>query len=149
MTESTKSGESKVTKAKDVFGLLQAVLTVAGAVGTLFVWLMANMYVGDVEVVPSKPVSTISVQVFDKKGQGTTYNTPHFQLMPGTYHMSVAVDGKAPAHFDTKVEFRRTSTVAVDVAQGPAIAEGAQSATPAEEESAKKRWWQFWRKKNQ
>lgn len=149
MTEATKSGESKVTKAKDVFGLLQAVLTVLGAVGTLFVWLMANVYVGDVQVVPSKPVTSISVQVFDKKGQGTTYNTPRFQLMPGTYHMSISVDGKPACHADTKVDFNKTSTVNVEVATEPAIAADSQPSVSQEDANAKKRWWQFWRKKNQ
>jgi hypothetical protein len=59
------------------------------------------------------------------------------------------VDGRAPFHVDTKVDFHKTSTVNIEVAEEPAIAQSAQPSSPADDENAKKRWWQFWRKRNQ
>ena len=134
---------SKMSRTKDVISILTTALPIIGAVGTLFVWLTANLYVGDVEVRLSRPYSNVTVKVCDARGQEATFNTPHFQLMPGDYHLVVTADDAIPHHADAKVEFHNRSIIDIELATNNDDQKSNQ------EKLSKKRWWQFWRKQQQ
>jgi hypothetical protein len=57
----------------------------------------------------SKPFTTLTVKAFDKKGQESTFHTPRFQLMPGSYHLEIQADSAKPQHADAEVVFQRDS----------------------------------------
>jgi len=90
---------------KETLQIASTTLSIAGALGTLFVWSAANFYVGDVEVIADHPYQSLVVDVFDHKGQGTTFHTNKFQLMPGRYHVEVTADGKSKQPADVEVQF--------------------------------------------
>ncbi|HEY9784572.1 MAG TPA: hypothetical protein V6D17_04150 [Candidatus Obscuribacterales bacterium] len=130
--------DSKLHKAKDTLAVLTAALPVIGAIGTLFVWSVANFYVGNVEIQLDKPYKSLSVKVYDHRGQEAAFHTPRFQLMPGDYHLVVTVDEAATQHADTTVRFREQAVVKLQI-------EGNASEAQAPK-LYRKRWWQFWRK---
>jgi hypothetical protein len=155
-------------RVHDFLNLATKVLPVAGAVGTLFVWLTANFYVGDVQVAPDHPFNAIEVKVSDKRGQEATFHTPKFQLMPGNYHVQVAVDSQSNQHADIKVVFHRKSLIPISMPQGAAPktrrddmvalgdahedgrAEEKAQPVPDEEQTSSpplhRHWWQFWKR---
>ncbi|HEY9778445.1 MAG TPA: hypothetical protein V6C81_32100 [Planktothrix sp.] len=121
---SASAQEQSANKAplKDKLQLVQNMLAITGMVGTLFVWGAANFYVGDVEIVPNRGYQNISIQVFDRKGQETTYHNLKFQLMPGMYHIEVTADGSAKYPADIEVQFAQKRQLLVAL--------GNPSATP-------------------
>lgn len=145
---------SKTAKARETFAVIATALPVLGAVGTVFVWLSANFYVGDVEIVTDKPFNGLTVKAFDKKGQEATFHTPRFQLMPGQYHLEIIPDGCKTEHADTVVEFRKKELIKVAVRNGSEPndqndhngPDQANSPTDRQEDGKKKKWWQVWRK---
>lgn len=105
-------------KLKDTLSLASTALPIAGAVGTLAVWIAANFYVGEVQITPDRPFSTLEVRVSDKKGQESVFHTPHFQLMPGKYHLEVTVDSHFKHHADIKAAFQKSTNILVHVPAG-------------------------------
>lgn len=81
------------SRTKETLSVVTASLPVLGAVGTVFVWAAANFYVGEVNVTPIGKYDAILVKVYDKRGQETTFHTPKFQLMPGSYHLVISAQG--------------------------------------------------------
>src|SRR5258706_15917585 len=79
----------KIDQTHKVLGIVSTSLGICGAVGTVFVGLAMNFYVGDVEILPDKPVDSIEVKVYDNKGHEAVYHSPRFQLMPGDYSIDV------------------------------------------------------------
>lgn len=133
--------QAKTARARETLTLMTAALPVAGALGTLFVWLAANFYVGDVNLTLNAPYENLTVKVYDSRGQEATFHSPRFKLMPGAYHLIVSADQSKPHHFDTKVDFQHVSNVDVDLT--------AQGGGTNFDGTIKKRWWQFWRKQEQ
>ena len=154
-------------KFKDSLSLASTALPITGAVGTLAVWLAANFYVGEIQVTPDRPFNTLEVRVSDKKGQESVFHTPHFQLMPGQYHLEVTVDSQFKHHADIKAVFQKNTDIAVHVPAATSSVASAVSApggqsssqtgvTPAQTvdedwgsepgDKGKKHWWQFWKK---
>jgi len=88
-------------------------LPIAGAVGTLFVWCAANLYVGDVEVVTDQPTPDLVVNVYNQKGQATNYHVNKFQLMPGSYHIEILPDGKTKIPANIEVNFHSVNRLVV------------------------------------
>jgi len=137
----------KVGRAHSYLGLVSTALGVCGALGTLFVWLVASFYVGDVEVRPDKNAEALVVKAYNSKGQEATFHTRRFQLMPGTYHLEITADGGATKHADTEVKFNKMSVVPV-VINSPAEGQFADRASDAGQQTTGRRhhhWWQFWR----
>lgn len=148
------NGKTKVEKWQSLLGIVSTAIGIIGAVGTGFVWIAANLCVGDVEIKPTPVIEQVVVKVIDKKGQQATYFTKHVSLMPGDYHLEVGVpDQKATKHVDVSVQMWKSSVVpyAVPAEFVPAAEPGAENASAVETEDAKsgkKRWWQIWRKKD-
>lgn len=143
------SSASKATRTKETLNVVTAALPIVGAVGTVFVWATANFYVGEVNIVPKGNYDALSIQVYDKRGQESTFNTPKFQLMPGSYHLVISPNnGSASSsdnastrkHADIEVKFAEKTTVEVELSEAPSEAESSVTDPP------KKRWWQFWRR---
>lgn len=128
---------SKLSFSKDLVGLMAALLPIVGAVGTIFVLLTANLFVGDVEVLIPQVIRTFTVNVYNEKGQNSTFHTPHFQLMPGQYHLEIVMDEKKIHRADVQVAFHQKTTVNVDLPHSDGIASTVKT---------KRHWWQFWRK---
>lgn len=131
------------TRVKDTLSVLTTALPIIGAVGTLFVWMTANFYVGDVNIKVPSAYNNLSVKVYDPRGQEGTYHSPNFKLMPNTYHLVITVDENKPQHADTTVTFGNVSVVEV---APPAQNDSPEAST---EPGKKKRWWQIWRKQEQ
>ena len=129
-------------KAKETLNLLAtAILPIVGALGTLSVFLIANFYVGDVEVTAPHTFSTLEVHAYNKKGQEAVFHSPRFQLMPDDYHFEIAVDSRPKQHADAAVRFRERTLVQVSQ---PAAS---PSSDPTTANIAKKKhWWQVWKK---
>ncbi|MBP9094513.1 hypothetical protein KBI23_26070 [bacterium] len=135
---------SKLVKAKETMSFVATTIPVLGFVGTLAVWAATNYYVGDVVVETSKPFTTLTVKAFDKKGQESTFHTPRFQLMPGSYHLEIEADNNKPQHADAEVVFQKTATVPVGIAE-----ENSEERNQAEDSTnrqKKRHWWQLWRR---
>jgi len=132
--------KTKVERASSYLGLVSTTVGVLGAVGTVFVWLTANFYVGDIEVQPDQRVQSVVVKVYDQKGQEASFHTPRFQLMPGSYHLEITPNGGATHHADAVVRFHEKTIVDVQVKGGEEQAEDKDERVPR-----KKHWWQFWR----
>lgn len=137
---------SKIVKTKETLGLISTTLPIIGAIGTLCVWLISTYYVGDVELstVGDKQLARVTVKVYDPKGHEATYHTPKFQLMPGSYHLEITPEGQATQHAETEVSFNKRSEVKIALAEPQADGEKPEEGEK-EEQSGKKRWWQFWR----
>ena len=139
-SKTPNQSKSKVERAGSYLSLVSTTAGVLGAVGTLFVWLTANFYVGDVEVKPDQAFESVVVNVYDRKGQESSYHTPRFQLMPGSYHLEIVPNGGPAQHRDAEVRFGEKTVVDVDV-QSAINQDEAQG----ERQERKKHWWQFWR----
>jgi hypothetical protein len=135
---SKKDGSQKAKETLNVFAT--AVLPIAGALGTLSVFLIANFYVGDVEVSPAIPFHTLEVHAYNNKGQEAIFHTPRFQLMPDNYHFEITVDSAVKQHADAAVQFRQKTLVQVSQPASP------QSLTTITDTVKKKHWWQLWKK---
>jgi hypothetical protein len=143
-------GHQSTSKTREVLSLLAtAILPIIGALGTLFVFLVVNFYVGDVDVAIPNGYQTLEVHAYNPKGQDSVFHTPHFQLMPDRYHFEVSVNGKPREHADAAVKFRHsTKVVLLATAIQDSNVNGEQPA-PEQTEPVKshtKRWWQFWKK---
>ncbi len=128
-----------VEQAHHIIQTISMTLGIAGALGAAGVWLAANCFVGDVEIKLDKPVQSVSVKVYDKKGQESGYHMSHFQLMPGTYHLEVTPDGAKTRYADVCVKFACKNIVPVAVEPG-------QDEQPSSGGNHKEHWWQFRRK---
>lgn len=138
--------QSKAGKAKDTFGVITAALPIIGACGTLFVWVTANFYVGDVEVACADKYDHMLVKVFDSKGRESQYHTPKFQVWPGTYHFEISADDGKAHHADATVEFHQKTAIPISLA---VAAKADSEGTAKQAESEKKRsWWKFWKRSN-
>jgi hypothetical protein len=104
---------TKAARAKDVLQTISMAIPIIGACGTLFVWSAANLYVGDVEVVTDKPTPDLIVNVFNQKGQETSYRLNKFQLMPGLYRIEICPDSKTKIVSDLNVQFHTTNKIVV------------------------------------
>lgn len=136
---------NSANKTKDTLQVITAALPIIGACGTLFVWITANFYVGDVEVACENKYDHMLVKVFDSKGQETQFHTPRFQVWPGKYHFEIRADDGKPHHADANVAFHQKTTIPVSLEVSPAVSP--QEQTKAEQcESKKHSWWKFWRK---
>ena len=140
-SESKTETKSKVERAQHLVHTVSMTVGVIGATGTALVWLAANVFVGDVVIQPDKPVQSVIVKVYDKRGQDATYHLRQFQLMPGNYHLEVTPDGNKTQHADVEVKFGQKCVVPVTVTSGQD-----DSAGDMEQPSQKHHWWQFWRK---
>lgn len=136
---------SKIVKAKETMSFVATSIPVIGFVGTIAVWAASNYYVGDVIVQTSKPFTTLTVKAFDKKGQESTFHTPRFQLMPGSYHLEIQADSAKPQHADTEVVFQKTATVPVSV-EAQSSSEQSSATENSAENQKKRHWWQLWRR---
>lgn len=125
---------SRVETTQKYLGLVYTSLGIAGAIGTIFVWLAANFYVGDVEIRDNGNVDSLTVRVFDRRGQEYTYHGRKFQLMPGDYHFEVTVPEGPAQKFDASVRFNELTVLSV------AAGSTGQKSGPS------RRWWQFWRR---
>ena len=135
---------SKIVKAKETMSFVATTIPVLGFVGTLAVWAATNYYVGDVIVETSKPFTTLTVKAFDKKGQESTFHTPRFQLMPGSYHLEIQADNFKPQHADAEVVFQKIATVPVGISEGNS--EANNQAEDSTNTQKKRHWWQLWRR---
>lgn len=137
---SSRTASTKATKTKEIITVLSTAVPVLGAVGTLFVWLCANLYVGNVEIQPANKYETIVVDVFDQKGQQSSFHTPRFQLMPGKYHLAITTDKNTAQHVDAQIELGKTETIKIENGESTPAPSGIN------EPVARKHWWQFWKK---
>jgi hypothetical protein len=135
-----------LSKVKDSISLLVTALPLIGAIGTIFVWVFAYVYVGNVQIVPEKPFKSIFVQVFSEKGNQSEFHTPQFQLMPGSYFMQVSTDEKAATPCNVVVRFHEKTVVALADGEPTCAAPELPEEIERSEAPKKKRWWQFWRK---
>jgi hypothetical protein len=143
-------GHQPTSKTREVLSLLAtAILPILGALGTLFVFLVVNFYVGDVDVAIPTGYQTLEVHAYNPKGQDAVFHTPHFQLMPDRYHFEVSVNGKPREHADAAVQFRHSTKVVLLAAaiqdSNASVEQPAQEQTEPPQ-SPSKRWWQFWKK---
>jgi hypothetical protein len=116
----TAASVKKTGRLKDLLSVASTALPIAGALGTLAVWLAATFYVGEIQVTPDRPFNTLEVRVSDKKGQESVFHTPHFQLMPGQYHLEVTVDSQFKHHADIKAAFHKHTDIPVHVPEAVA-----------------------------
>lgn len=133
--------KARVEKANNYLALVSTTLGILGALGTVFVWLASNFYVGDVVVETSKPIDGLVVHAYDNKGQEAVFHTSRFQLMPGNYHLEICAGSALVYHKDLAVKFREKSMVLIDL-------QDKESSTALNDryKKNKMRWWQFWRK---
>lgn len=134
------SAKSKTEQAHHIIQTISMTLGIAGAIGAAAVWVASNVYLGEVEVRPDKPVQSVIVKVYDKKGQESSFHMNHFQLMPGSYHLEVTPDGSKTQHADIEVQFSQKRLVPVMVVSGQG-----DSTEEQDDSSSKHHWWQFWR----
>jgi hypothetical protein len=99
---------------KEFLQMASMAVPVIGAVGTLFVWGAANLYVGDVVVVSDQQCPDMVVSVYNSKGQESSYRVNRFQLMPGPYHVEVSTDGKNKYRADINVLFRSVNRLVIN-----------------------------------
>lgn len=141
-TEINRLAKPKVERLQSYVSLTSATIGICGAVGSLFVWLAANLYVGTVEIACQPAVDSVIVKVYDQEGHEAVYHSKSFHLMPGPYHFEIVLpDGKV-RHTDVRVRFNQTMSVPVS-----ALVEN-DSSTPRLNKG-KRHWWQFWRGKEE
>lgn len=133
---------SKTAKAKETISFLSTAVPLLGVLGTVFVWVAANYYVGTVDIKPADDYQKITVQVYDPKGGEKVFHTPHFLLQPGTYHFAIQLDEKNAQHVDADVKLGSTANIKVAASAPAASTDDTQSA----KEENKKHWWQIWKK---
>ncbi len=134
---------SPIVKAKDTFSLVATAIPTLGLVGTVAVWAASNFYVGDVEIATDKPFTNLTVKAYDKKGQESTFHTPRFQLMPGSYHLEVSAADAVTQHADAEVAFQKKAVVPVTIVNAGQIED---EATTNEDKEVKRHWWQLWKR---
>ena len=137
---SSAGSKTKLERAHCYLGVVSTTLGILGVVGTMFVWLTANLYVGDLEVRPDRPEKALTVKVYDRKGQEAVFHTNRFQLMPGSYQLEVVESGGTTHRADAEVRFRELSVVPVVLSEVGDLESQTEPDKPA-----KRRWWQFWR----
>jgi hypothetical protein len=142
---SQNGAPSKIVKAKETMSLVATTIPVVGFVGTLAVWAATNYYVGEVAIEANAPFTSLTVKAFDKKGQESTFHTPRFQLMPGSYHLEIQADNGKPQHVDAQVAFQKVAAVPVEVKANTEEASN-QDSSEASENQKKRHWWQLWRR---
>ncbi len=130
--------KTKTAKTKETLSILSTALPLIGVLGTAYVWVAANFYVGTVDIQPSGEYQNITVKVFDQKGQESQFHTPHFLLQPGKYHLAISLDEKGARHLDTEVALGRTSNIK--------LVDPQPQTSAAQVTVSHKRWWQFWKK---
>ncbi len=148
-TSAKDGAPSKIVKAKETMSFVATSIPVIGFIGTISVWAATNYYVGDVVVETNKPFTTLTVKAFDKKGQESTFHTPRFQLMPGSYHLEIQADSAKPQHADTEVVFQKTATVPVSINASDEEQSSKEPSIEAEtstDRQKKRHWWQLWRR---
>lgn len=129
--------KTKLDKTHQVLGTVSTSLGILGAAGTLFVWIAANYYVGDVEVrFRDGNPGSIAVRVYDNKGHESVFHTSSFQITPGTYELEISADGSKPVRAPATVRLHDKSVVEVTLDS---------SGQTAEPKPGKKHWWRFWR----
>jgi len=143
-------GHQSTSKTREILSLLAtAILPIFGALGTLFVFLVINFYVGDVDIAIPNGYQTLEVHAYNPKGQDAVFHTPHFQLMPDRYHFEVSVNGKPREHANAAVKFRHSTNVVLLATtiqdSGANIEQNVQEQTESPKSHAR-HWWQFWKK---
>lgn len=134
--------QNKIDQTHKVLGIVSTSLGILGAAGTLLVGLVMNFYVGDVEILPDRPMGAVVVKVYDNKGHEAVFHCLHFQMMPGNYSLDILPDGGKSIHADVNVQFRENSLVPVVVPAG----EPQSTGEAASASDIKRHWWQFWRR---
>lgn len=148
----SKNSGSKIVKAKDTMSLLATSIPVIGFLGTIAVWAATNYYVGDVIIATNKPFTSLTIKAFDKKGQESTFHTPRFQLMPGSYHLEIQADNDKARHADTEVAFQKVATIPIanseddEESKNQANDIAPDTASSSTESQKKRHWWQLWRR---
>ncbi|HEY9679733.1 MAG TPA: hypothetical protein V6C76_17150 [Drouetiella sp.] len=142
VSEATKR-KSKTAKTKETISFLSTAVPLIGVLGTAFVWLAANFYVGTVDIRPSTEYQELSVKVFDQKGEEREFHTPHFLLQPGRYHMTITLDSKNAHQIDTNIVLGKTTQINVEEKEPEA------QATSTDTSETHKHWWQFWKKSDE
>jgi hypothetical protein len=139
----SSSVNTKTAKTKETLSLLSTALPLIGVLGTAFVWLAANFYVGTVDIKPSAEYQEITVKVFDQKGAESQFHTSHFLLQPGKYHFAISLDDKGARHLDAEVVLGRTSNIKLIEPETQSVSSQTSSDQAA---ASRKHWWQFWKK---
>ncbi len=133
---------SASTKTKETLNLIAtAVLPVLGALGTLFVFLAANFYVGYVEVKPTLNFHCIEIHAYNQRGQEAVFHTPRFQLMPDRYHFEIAIDSGSKQHVDASVLFHEKTLID---ASAPPLTSTNSDDSFERSKIRKRHWWQLW-----
>jgi hypothetical protein len=155
------NGQRSPGKTRDVLSLFAtAILPIMGALGTVFVFLVVNFYVGDVDVVVPTGYQSLEIRAYNHKGQETVFHTPHFQLFPDSYHFEVLVNSQPKQHADAVVKFHHTSNVllssgpstdsvinaAMETANDTATSQTLEQTQSKADQRKTKRWWQVWKK---
>ena len=145
-----KLGHQSTSRTREILSLLAtAILPILGALGTLFVFLIVNFYVGDVDVAIPNGYQTLEVHAYNPKGQDAIFHTPHFQLMPDRYHFEVSVNGNPREHADAAVRFRHSTKVVLLATAAADVSANVEQKAQEQAELPKshaKRWWQVWKK---
>lgn len=144
--ENTEAGsvtKPKVERLQSYVSLTSTTIGICGAVGSLFVWLAANLYVGTVEITCPQAVDSVVVKVYDREGHEAVYHSKSFHLMPGNYHLEITLPDGKPLHKDVQVSFNQTLNVPVSMLEENRDAEASSS------RKEKRHWWQFWRSKDE
>jgi hypothetical protein len=138
--------QPEINKAKDYVGFIVSALPLIGAIGTVFVWICSAVYVGSVELTSQKPFRTIFVQVYNERGNESTFYSPRFQLMPGDYVLRVTLDKDLPTQCGAIVKFHEKTTIPLEQPKALTIQDESPSDDQVTPQNPKKHWWQFWRK---
>jgi len=136
----------EINKAKDYVGFMVSALPLIGAIGTVFVWFLSAIYVGNVELTTKKSFRTIFVQVFNERGNESEFHSPRFQLMPGDYVLRVSLDKDLPIQCGAIVKFHERTTIPLEEPKAITIQDESSADDEGSVQHPKKHWWQFWRK---
>ena len=133
-----------VTRADTFLGFVSKLMTVIFGLSTISLWAFNSFYVGELRVQTASPApGEITVKLYDDRGKESEFHTESIKIAPGSYQVAVNAEGCRPIRTRARVEFNRTTTVA--------LAKAAPSDNPGggpNQESARsnRRWWQFWRR---
>ncbi|MBY0359315.1 MAG: hypothetical protein K2W82_15040 [Candidatus Obscuribacterales bacterium] len=132
------AAKPKIERVHSYLTVASTAIGICGALGSLFVWLAANFYVGNIELKPEEQLDSLVVKVYNREGHESTYHSKSFQLMPGKYHLEVLLPENKSRHFDTEVIFQKTTEIPFSVS--------GDNSEPGYKRN-KRSWWQFWRHK--